>query len=241
MGLQRFYKSKLTVLLLILNGLFLCGCGALDVDVLIDKEKGDAAFEQMSQSFHEVGENIESGIENTKDGVTSGAKNITDYAIPSMWYRMCVLVKRWVPALIVCSIGLAFILTELFKKNMEIRKFALVNLGVKLPIIAFVAVYVLAFLYGTLGGNLQAVADRYQDVTYLGIPEIWYLWTKGLGIIPWLLVALSFGIGVAISATEMVRQNKEMQDFIYQVPLLKIPVAIGLVCIVYPTLFYMLN
>ena len=92
-------------------------------------------------------------LEDVVNDTATGTSNVTKRgfsSIPEILYDFAVLGKRWAPVVIVGSILCGAVVYEIFKKNKEIQKFALVTLIIKIPVLVLVVVYMYAFLYGML-------------------------------------------------------------------------------------------
>lgn len=71
-------------------------------------------------------------------------------SLPAMWYNFSVYMDQWVaPIIIICIIG-GWLLGDVFKDTPEIRKWARLTLGAKIPILIFLIVIVYKALYGVL-------------------------------------------------------------------------------------------
>ena len=73
----------------------------------------------------------------------------SELGFPDMVYRTCIQMKKWVPLIMVGSWLSGIFISIVFKNSKEIRKWALFTLILGIPLISFVSVYLLCFLYGS--------------------------------------------------------------------------------------------
>lgn len=80
-------------------------------------------------------------------GEGSGLNSAPDF--PDLVYRTCIQMKKWTPIIMVGSWLLGIFISIVFRSSKEIRKWALFTLILGIPLISFVSVYILCFLYGS--------------------------------------------------------------------------------------------
>lgn len=68
-------------------------------------------------------------------------------AIPAYLYNLCVIVSEWAALVMVLSIIVGIILADCFKKNTEVKQWALWLFCLKVPGIIFVVVFLYKILY----------------------------------------------------------------------------------------------
>lgn len=239
-------SNRCTALFARMLGLTLCilllsGCGALDVDVLVDREKGDQAFRELTQSITDTTDAVKEGVVDMKDGAVGEVQTIQNYTIPSIWYKTCQFLKRWGAVVAVGSILLSMVLKDLFVKNLEIRQFSLLTFGIKIPLVTVFIVYLACFVYGLLDGRIVAVAEQLGKIKKYGFPELWYEWANGLEILIYFSLITVYIICVVLLFSKTVSENRELRDFIVDILMKKIPMIVALIFIIYPKLFYMFN
>lgn len=95
--------------------------------------------------------------QNAKDVIEESVKNVQSiasgdpirvFSFPEIYYNFCITMDRWAAVIIVFSFLAGIILYDIFKKNKEIKKWALSVLIWKVPVFVFVGVYVYSWLYG---------------------------------------------------------------------------------------------
>lgn len=94
------------------------------------------------KTINDAADNI--GIEVSEEDLRKPASMM---AIPAFLYNACVIVSEWTALVIIVSILLGLILGDTFKKNTEVRKWALMFFSVKIPIILAVTVFGYKILY----------------------------------------------------------------------------------------------
>lgn len=115
-------NRRIVAVFIAILAFFLSGCGETDVNVLVEGKQQES-------------------------GIVSEMNTLMQDGIPELWYRTCLVCKRWAPVIIVGCILLGILLIEIFKTK-EIQKFALTVLILKIPLVVILFVYVYSFLYG---------------------------------------------------------------------------------------------
>lgn len=207
-----------------------CGCGEDDIHVLIDNmdEKAESGIETVKEGATDLGEDI-----------TYGYNNFVYGSIPTMWYKSCVLLRKWAAVFMVGCILAGLILHEIFRKNMEIRKFALITLCVKLPIILLVSLFIYAFLFGVAYPNVTSMGDA-SKVFASGFPYAWYMWCKKYQVLANIGIFLSALCGLFLMELFR-RSNPDIVAFAKETLIKKIPGIAVLGIDVYAVLFYVFS
>lgn len=219
-------KKWLYIFLIGMLVICLSGCGETDLDVLLDKGADTAkdGYETVKDTALDTGENIVHGINQIRYGT-----------IPMFWYKSCLYLRKWASVIIVGSIFAGSILYEIFKKNAEIRKFALVNLCIKIPIIYTVIVYAYAIAFWFAYPQITKLPE-FKNILQTGIPALWYKWAYSQLFLANTAAVVSIILGIVLYEVFR-KKNPDIVRFATNTLIKKVSGIVILMVDIYPILY----
>lgn len=148
----------------------------------------------------------------------------------TLWISMCLLLKEWASCIILGSVLFGVLLVELFKKNMEIRKYSITVFCIGIPLFIFVLTYVLCFLYGVM----FQVSDVPAATIHGRFPYIWYRKTIEWRVGSLILMLLSLICGLV--TRELAKENVVLRRVSITVLCIKVP---GIIFLTVPAYRYL--
>lgn len=197
----------------------------------------DSVIPGASSNIENVVSGVKDGAQSAGEMVIGGADNFLKQDVPRTWYFICQVCKRWIAAVIVGSVLFGVLLNEVFKTLKEVQKFAWVTLIVKIPLLSFLSIYVMAALYGVIGGKYGYAVNL--SGAWCTIPDAWNaLCGRCMAWAPWVM---SGSILSGIAVYEIFKSNKEIRRFAYGVLMFKVPIVLFIFVYLYSFLYWVFN
>lgn len=251
--MMEWKKSKVGVRLLLsvlAVTFFWAGCSPIGIEALEDgevswfsemdtseiREKADQAGETIKQG---AGEAAEKAKEGAKWAAQEG-KEIGDAAaarVAKAWLTTCLYLRGWAPFIIVGSLLIGYILTEVFPKNAEIRKFAVVTMCVRVPFLTLLVTYGALLSYRTVAGRNAILTEMAAKVAMPCV--LWYEVAAPLKWVAAILCVASIALGLVLA--ERFRKNPDVAKTAKSYLIVRIPMVTFLTFIVYPFLYFMFS
>ena len=217
--------------------LTLSGCTAMGIDELESEVRGNGGIQT---------DDLREGAQAAKEKAGEGAEavrqqgekmiNAAEAGIARTWLKGCLILRGWAAFIVIMSILLGFALTEIFPKNAEIRKFGILTLCVRVPVITVLLTYGAAFLYGIAAGR------RTVSVEATALPGAvcvaWYEFSRGISVPA--VIACVFCVSAGIFLSERYRDNPDVVRTARRYLCVRVPLAAFLAFVAYPLLYALL-
>lgn len=231
-------KSTLRLLFLIaVLAVSLSGCTAVGIEEL-EREThvdGSQVREDLKEGAEAAGEKAGEGAEAVRQ---QGEKMVdaAEAGIARTWLKGCLILRGWAAFIVVMSILLGFALTEIFPKNAEIRKFGILTLCVRVPVITVILTYGAAFLYGIAAGR-RTVSEEAGALPG-AVCVAWYEFSRGISVPT--VIACVFCVAAGIFLSERYRDNPDVVRTARRYLCVRVPLAAFLAFVAYPLLYALL-
>ena len=249
---NRFFVPVLLLTLLLLSGCSPIGIEALEsgevnVSVGIDADEAGEIRDKAKEGAEVAGEKAKEGAEVAGEKAREGAEwaakeggELVDEAhggIARAWLNACLYLRGWAPLVIVGSLLAGYVLTEVFPKNAEIRKFAVVTMCVRIPLVTLIVTYGSLFAYNGIAGRLTVYSERAAKAALPCV--LWYEIARPLSWGAAILCVVSIAAGMVLS--EHFRKNPDFVKMARSYLMVRIPMVAFLAFVVYPFLYVMLS
>lgn len=241
-------------LVAVMLSLLLSGCSPIGIEVLESGEAnvsveidGEEAKEKIKDGAEAAAEKAREGAQVASEKAKEGAewaadegRQLEDAAtsgIAKAWLLACLYLRGWAPLIIVGSLLVGYALSEVFPKNAEIRKFALVTMCVRIPVVTLIVTYATLLSYKGIAGGKASYAEAAAKTA---LPcAAWYEIAAPLGWVAAIGCFICIGVGLFLS--ERYRTNQDVVKMARRYLVVRIPLIAFLVFILYPFLYVMLS
>ena len=222
----------------------LSGCSPVGIEELHWKE-GDGAevSDSLKEGAGEAADKAREGAEWASQKASDGAQalretgenalNAAESALARGWLKACLILRGWAAFAIIGSMLVGLALVEIFPKNAEIRKFGIVTMCARIPILTILLTYLTAFAYGLVAGRRTARTEA------RALPgKICVAWFEAADKvkIPALIFCILL-VGIGIFCMEKYRENPDIVKTSKKYLCFMIPLAVFLALVAYPVMY----
>lgn len=229
---RRLTGAVSSFVLMLMLPVVLSGCTPVGIEALED----GTGIEISDERKAEMRENADELYEKARDGADAALEaggelaGRAEDAVAAAWLKTCRVMRGWAAFVVVTSMLLGLALIELFPANAEIRKFGLVSLCIRVPVIMVVLTYVTAFAYGYVAGG------RTRGLETAALPGricvAWYAASSRVSTAAFIGCIVSLAVGLFLS--EKYRDNPDLSRSARKYLCARIPLAAFLGFVVYP-------